>query len=215
MEEKRNYLTYDRFIIPVKLHYYGYTDDIQERTRAGYNDTALQPYIDEYGWDNISTTIVTENLTKKEAEVLENELIKEGWKRGDCINKHGSGGYWRDNPTEYYKQYREDHKEEIKQYEKQRYQEHKEERQQYNKQYYQDHKEDIKESSKHYREEHKEEIKQYKKQDRATPAGKIYNRVHNYNYGHPDQIKETPLEAKNKYLEWGYIPDYIKNDDII
>lgn len=25
---------------------------------------------------------------------------------------------------------------------------------------------------------------------------------------------ETPLEAKNKYLEYGYIPSYIKNDDM-
>lgn len=49
---------------------------------------------------------------------------------------------------------------------------------------------------------------------RSTPEGKIYNRVCAFNHYHPDQIKETPLEAKQKYLQWGYIPDYIKSDDL-
>lgn len=47
---------------------------------------------------------------------------------------------------------------------------------------------------------------------RATPEGKIYNRVSNYNQTH-DPI-ETPLEAKQRYLNEGYIPDYIKHDDL-
>ena len=49
----------------------------------------------------------------------------------------------------------------------------------------------------------------------STPEGKIYNRVHRYNEYHPDRKIETPLEAKNKYLEYGYIPSYIKNDDLV
>ena len=49
----------------------------------------------------------------------------------------------------------------------------------------------------------------------STPERKIYNRVCDFNRHHPDQIKETPLEAKTKYLQWGYIPDYIKSDDLI
>lgn len=121
MVEKRDYLVYDRFIVPVKLHYYGYTDfDVDYRKQKGYSNTVLQQYINEYGWDNINTTILTEGLTKKEAELLEDKLIREGWERGDCINKQGSGGEWRDNPVECQKQYREAHKEEISQYEKQR-----------------------------------------------------------------------------------------------
>lgn len=197
MEEKRDYLVYDRFIVPVKLHYYGYTDfDVDYRKQCGYNCTVLQQYIDEYGWDNISTTIVTEGLTKKEAEVLENELIKEGWERGDCINKQGSGGEWRDNPVECQKQYREAHKEEKKQYMKQ-----------YNKQYYKDHKEELRESRKQYREEHKEEISQYEKQRNSTPARKIYDRVKNYNRHHRMII--TPMEAKDMYELTGYIPTFL------
>lgn len=48
----------------------------------------------------------------------------------------------------------------------------------------------------------------------ATPEGKIYNRVNGFNRRHPDRAIETPLEAKRKYLESGYIPDYIKRDDL-
>lgn len=49
---------------------------------------------------------------------------------------------------------------------------------------------------------------------RSTPEGKIYNRVCAFNHRHPGMAIETPLEAKQKYLEWGYIPDYIKSDDL-
>lgn len=54
-----------------------------------------------------------------------------------------------------------------------------------------------------------------KQKERSTPAGKIYNRVASYNYKHADNIFETPLEAKNKYLESGYIPLYVKHDDLV
>lgn len=200
MVEKRDYLVYDRFIVPVKLHYYGYTDfDIDYRKQKGYSNTVLQQYIDEYGWDNINTTIVTEGLTKKEAELLEDKLIREGWERGDCINKQGSGGEWRDNPVECQKQYREAHKEEKKQYNKQYYKEHKEEISEYKKQYYQD---------------HKEEISQYDKQRLSTPAGKIYDRVKTYNRYHQDRIIITPMEARDMYELTGHIPDFIKSDDL-
>lgn len=47
-----------------------------------------------------------------------------------------------------------------------------------------------------------------------TPEGKVYNRVSAYNQAHPGQEIETPLEAKRKYLESGYVPTYIKHDDL-
>lgn len=49
----------------------------------------------------------------------------------------------------------------------------------------------------------------------SRPADIIYMRVKDYNRYHPNDKKETPSEAKQKYLQWGYIPNYIKNDDII
>ena len=48
----------------------------------------------------------------------------------------------------------------------------------------------------------------------STSEGKIYNRVNAFNHDHPDRAIETALEAKNKYLQTGYIPDYIKNNDL-
>lgn len=63
-------------------------------------------------------------------------------------------------------------------------------------------------------EDHKEEKKAYDKQRNSTPEGKIYMRVSAYNRYNPDKAIETPMEAKQKYLQWGYIPAYIKNDDL-
>lgn len=47
---------------------------------------------------------------------------------------------------------------------------------------------------------------------RSKPERKIYNRVYQFNLTHTPI--ETPSEAKQKYLQWGYIPDYIKSDDL-
>lgn len=65
-----------------------------------------------------------------------------------------------------------------------------------------------------YADRQREINKLYKRRVLETPAGKIYNRVKNYNHQHPDRMTETALAAKRKYLESGYIPDYIKNDDL-
>lgn len=42
---------------------------------------------------------------------------------------------------------------------------------------------------------------------------KLLRKMNNYNKYHTPI--ETPLEAKQKYLKTGYIPNYIKNDDLI
>lgn len=74
-----------------------------------------------------------------------------------------------------------------------------------------------KEYDKNYRQQPhiKNYIKNFHKKYYSTPEGKIYNRVNTFNYFHPDRKIETPLEAKQKYLETGYIPSYIKNNDLI
>lgn len=246
MEEKRNNLVYKRTVVPNSLHYYGITRDLKRRDDLGYKRTSLQPYIDEYGWDNISTTIVAEGLTRKEAELLEDQLIREGWKRGDCINKQGSGGEWRDNRKEWQRQYNLTHKKEKDEYSRQYRQLHlneiKEKDKQYSKLYREEHREEIKlkekeryknrvEWRKEYynktKEHRMEYVKEYRKTEsgkvatrkatakqRSTTVGKIYNRVSSFNTYHPDRKLITPLEAKEMYLLTGYIPDYIKNNDL-
>lgn len=238
MEEKRDFLVYDHFILPVKLHYYGYTGkDIHTRkTKGNYKRTTLQFYLNQYGWDNINTTIVTEGLTKKEAELLEDKLIKEGWERGDCINKQGSGGESRDNPKEYRKtidkkrnktqhrqkyrkqynaQYYQEHKEKMLEHSKQYQKEHNEELKIKRFQYIQNNKERIKEKGVEYYQTNKDEIRKKQKQYFSTNEGKIYMRVKNYNRYYPDRKLITPLEAKEMYILTGYIPNFIKNDDLL
>lgn len=49
MIEERNSLVYDRYIVPVGLHYYGVTDNLKKRNNNGYKNTSLEPYLNEYG----------------------------------------------------------------------------------------------------------------------------------------------------------------------
>ena len=65
--------------------------------------------------------------------------------------------------SEYFKRYREEHKDEIAETQKRYYEDHKDEIAETKKRYYEEHKDEIK----RYREEHKDEIKRYYK-DRQT-----------------------------------------------
>lgn len=165
-----------------------------------YKNTALEYYIKRDGWNNIKHIVFQDGLTKEQAETFEDLLIRQATVDGWCINKQHSGGFCRDNPKEYHKQWYKEHQEEQRNYSKQYQVEHKEELKQYRQQYWQD---------------HRDEHITYLKQRRSTPEGKIYTRVTNFNRLHPDKVIETPMEAKRKYLETGYIPNYIKNNDLI
>lgn len=194
--------TYGHIVVPVKLIYIGSSSEpkCSDRwSRGGYKRSSLQPYIEEYGWENIEHIVFKDGLTPKQAEQLEDLLIEQATIDGWCINERRSGGESRDNTKEYRKQYYQDNIEEISKKQKKYNDSHKDEKKQYDEYYYN---------------KNKEKIKNYKKQQRSTPQGKIYNRVHNYNRINPDKVIETPLEAKNKYLEYGYIPSYIKNNDL-
>lgn len=162
-----------------------------------YQHTALLAYIEEFGWNNLEKIVVADGLTEDEAKYWENRLINIYTAIGRCLNKKRSGNISKqDNYKKmYYQEHRNELLEKIKKYQE----EHKDERKEYKQKYYQ---------------KHQEELKQHFKQRNSTPEGKIYNRVTNYNRLHPYKIKETPLEAKQKYLETGYIPDYIKNNDL-
>lgn len=66
-----------------------------------------------------------------------------------------------------------------------------------------------------YRKTHKEQINNYFQKLYQTPEHKIYFRVKNYNNKHPEQKLITAQEAKEMYLLTGYIPDFIKNNDLV
>jgi len=204
-------------ITPDGMFYIGCSGMLPEKRwkKSLYMDKSVRKYIEKYGWNNIRKVILCDNLTKDQAEKLEDLLIVEAKKGGWCINERRSGGIKKDNPKEYQKTQYQKHKEKHSKYMKEYRKEHKEEIKEHCEQYRKDHRDELNNKQKEYYKNHPTERKEYAKKWRSTPAGKIYDRVHSFNQKHPDQIKETPLEAKNKYLEWGYIPDYIKNNDLI
>ena len=191
MSRKRKYQIISGYmvyahILPNKMTYFGMSKR-QPCFRwhpLQYKTTALVPYIERYGWENIEHKVLIDGLTEQQARLVEDWFVRKATADGFCINERRSGGLAKNDKKMYMKQYNEERKQYYKEYNK----DHKEEKKEYNKQY-------------------------HKKQN-STPEGKIYNRVHNYNYYHPDKVVETPMEARQKYLETGYIPTYIKNNDL-
>lgn len=174
-----NYFVYQH-VTPDGMYYFGVTNNIKERfCTSAYKTTALKPYIEKYGWNNIQHVVLFRNETYESSRFIEDFLIQTATLDGVCINKNRSGLIWKNNEKEYYKQYHkeneehykeynEEHKEEIKERHKKYYEEQKEKLNEYSRQYKKEHKEEIKEYRKQYHkkyyEEHKEEIKQYQKQ---------------------------------------------------
>lgn len=204
-------------ITPDGMFYIGCSGMLpEERWKESlYKDKSVWKYIEKYGWDNIRKVILCDCLTEEQAKKLEDLLILEAKKGGWCINDRRSGGIKKDNPIEYQKNQYKKHKEKrligMQHYRKEHYEEIKEHCEQYRK----DHRDELNNKQKEYYQEHITERKQYAKQWRSTIEGRIYDRVHSFNQKHPDRIIETPLEAKQKYLQRGYIPDYIKSDDLV
>lgn len=175
-------------ITPEKEVYIGISKQQPQKrwNPSNYKRTALEPYIERFGWENIEHLVIQDNLTKEQALKLEDWFITNATKDEFCINKNRSGLIASDVNV-----YKRKYKTENEEY-----------------------RERQKTCQKQWYLEHREEHKAYDKQRRASPEGKIYNRVASYNQKHPDKAIETPAEAKRKYLENGVIPSYIKNDDL-
>lgn len=99
----------------------------------------------------------------------------------EYIERYGVEVYQR--RLEYKKQYREQHRDEVRQYQQQ---------------YYQQHKEEINEQHKQYREQHKEEMKEYHRQ---------YNRKYSQMFAFciPEQIEQIEnyeLAKKDNFDGW-------------
>lgn len=178
-----------------------------------YKHTTVLQYIEKYGWDDIRKIVLKDGLTEEQAKILEDLLIQEARKGGWCINEQRSGLITL-NRKEYNKQYAKFHKNEIKEYHKQYYKDNIEYFQKHQKEYYKNNKNKLQEQYINYRKIHNEERRELFKKWRSTPDGKIYTRVTNYNRNHPECKLITPMEAKEMYLLTGYIPDFIKNDDL-
>ena len=165
---ENNYSVYQH-VTPDGMYYFGATQNVERRWKnngAEYKRTALQPYIEKYGWDNIKHIVLFRDQTRENALFIENFLIETAREDGVCINKQRSGlvskkeGY----KQEISKQYYETNKGQIQERHKQYYETNKDKIKETSKQYYETNKDKIKETSKQYRERNKEQILEQKKQ---------------------------------------------------
>ena len=140
--------------LPNKMCYFGESGQqpCDRWKPSAYKNTALGPYIEEIGWDNIEHIVIQDGLTKRQAEVIEDWFIKNATKDGFCINERRSGGIERDNPNAYKREYcqRPGVKERQHEYDKKRNQT--EKRKEYNREY--DKKRSQTEKRKEYRREY-------------------------------------------------------------
>ena len=155
-----NYSVYQH-VTPDGMYYFGQTSNIKRRWRcngAGYKRTALQPYIEKFGWDNIQHIVLFENQSKENALWIENFLIETAQEDGVCINKNRSGNVSKEEG--YQQQYYEQNKDKKKQY----YETNKGQVQERHKQYYETNKDKIKEQSKQYKEKNRDKIREYNRE---------------------------------------------------
>lgn len=193
------------------MYYTGVTGNIDNRWQPRqYKTTALWPYIEKYGWDNIEHIIVFESNNRNKAYEIEDLMILFYHSICKCINKRRSGHIKATDKKAYNRML-------IK--ELRRSSEYRERERKYAKKYAKIRLELCKKRQKdkyandpEWVERHREAVRK----NIQTPEGKVYNRVSSFNQRHPDSIIETPLEAKRKYIESGgtIIPQYIKYDDL-
>ena len=143
---ENNYSVYQH-VTPDGMYYFGATQNVERRWRKNgslYKETALQPYIEKYGWDNIQHIVLFKDQTKENALWIEDFLITTAREDGVCINKNRSGNICKE---EGYKQ----------DYDKHYYKKNKDKK----KQYYETNKDKILEQQKKYQDEHKDKIRKY------------------------------------------------------
>ena len=152
MQDKleNNYSVYQH-VTPDNMYYFGQTNNIKRRwsnNGAEYKGTALQPYIEKFGWDNIKHIVLFKDQTKENALWIEDFLITTAREDGVCINKQRSGLVSKEEDY---------NKNRCNQY----YDKNKQQILEQHKQYYEENKQQILEQKQQYREQNKDKIKQY------------------------------------------------------
>ena len=150
---ENNYSVYQH-VTPDNMYYFGQTNNIKRRWRNNgveYKGTALYPYIEKYGWENIKHIVLFRDQTRENALWIENFLIETAREDGVCINKKRSGNISKEegynkNQMKYLRE--QNHENEVRK----------------QKQYYEQNKDKIKEQSKQYREKNREKYNEYHRQ---------------------------------------------------
>ena len=159
---ENNYTVYQH-ITPDKMYYFGATQNVERRWRnngAEYKRTALQPYIEKFGWDNIQHIVLFKDQTKENALWIEDFLITTAQEDGVCINKQRSGLVSKEEG--YSREYYETNKEQIREQKQQYYEQNKDKF----KEYYETNKEQIREQKQQYYEQNKDKRKDYLEQNK-------------------------------------------------
>ena len=220
---ENNYSVYQH-VTPDGMYYFGQTNNIKRRWRnngARYKGTALQQYIEKYGWDNIQHIVLFENQTRENALWIEDFLITTAQEDGVCINKQRSGLISKEEG--YYQQYCKENKERIKEQYKQYYEQNKDKKRQYyetnkgqileqQKQYYEKNKDRIREKQKQYHEKNKDRIRERHKQYYETNKEQILEQKKQCYETNKDKRLEYKRKSRQRkkeekqFRELGYVP---------
>ena len=208
----KKYVVYQH-VTPDNMYYFGQTQNVERRWRNNgveYKGTALQPYIEEYGWDNIQHIVLFRDQTKENALWIENFLIETAREDGVCINKNRSGniskeeGYNKnqmkylreqnyENEVRKQKQYYEQNKDNIREHQREYYEQNKDEILNKHKQYQKKNKDRIKERTKQYQKKNKDRIREYQREYQRKNRDKIneYQRQYRQRKKLEQQLKEV------------------------
>ena len=213
---KKLYSVYQH-VTPDGLYYFGQTNNIKRRwsnNGAGYKGTALYPYIEKYGWDNIQHIVLFKDQTKENALWIENFLIETAREDGVCINKNRSGnvskeeGYNKnqmkylreqnhENEVRKQKQYYETNKDKIREY----YEQNKDKIREYQRDYREQNKDKIKEQSKQYREQNREKYNEYHRQYQREYNEKNRDKILEYNREYQRKNRDKINEYHRQYRQ--------------
>ena len=161
---ENNYSVYQH-VTPDGMYYFGATQNVERRwsnNGAEYKRTALQPYIEKFGWDNIQHIVLFKDQTRENALWIENFLIETAREDGVCINKQRSGlvskeeGY----KQEYYQQ----NKQQIREYQQEYCKKNRDEILEQKRDYYQQKRDEILEQKRDYYQQKRDEILEQRRQ---------------------------------------------------
>ena len=163
---ENNYSVYQH-VTPDGLYYFGATQNVEKRWSNNgrlYKGTALQPYIEKFGWNNIQHIVLFRDQTKENALWIEDFLITTAQEDGVCINQRRSGlvskeeDYNKNRCNQYYKQNREKELKQKQDY----YQKNREKRLEYQRDYREENREKYNEYQREYQREYRERKKEEK-----------------------------------------------------
>ena len=209
---EKNYVVYQH-VTPDGMYYFGQTQNVERRwsnNGAEYKRTALQPYIEKYGWDNIQHIILFRDQTKEDALFIENFLIETAREDGVCINKNRSGliskeeGY----SQEYYQRNREKELERRREH----YQKNREKRLEQRREYYQRNRDEILEQNREYYQKNREKELEQRREHYQKNREKELERRREHYQKNRDEINEQRRQRyqrkkqESQLKELGYIP---------